>query len=56
MQHGKEKAPLNRCFCGGDEPRRDINTISRELLNNAYNPRFSKLSHKAKKILENEVF
>lgn len=41
-------------FGGGDTP--DIyNTISRELLNNAYNPRFCEYSEQAMKVIKNSL-
>ena len=42
-------------FGGGEGPM-TFNTISRELLNNAYNPRFSTTSKQAKQTMKTMVF
>ena len=41
---------------GGDGGHMVYNTISRELLNNAYNPRFSNISKQAKQTMKTKVF
>ena len=41
---------------GGGEPPMTYNTISRELLNNAYNLRFNFVSKQSKEIIKETVF
>ncbi len=43
-------------FSGGDGKPQTFNTISRELLNNAYNPRLSHVSEESKDLMKTIVF
>ena len=57
--HQKEKGTPIGCpfsFSGGGEGPMVYNTISRELLNNAYNPRLCYLSEQAKETMKRKVF